>query len=359
MEKIAKFQPKTTSPGKILIPDEDASDNNRCTEHNCIKDDEKMRIQCHKCQRTLHYACTGLPPYQLNMFLNKGYRKYVCITCCSPAKELGRKVHNQVERIKSCTHSYKEIESCESIIKVKNESEKSLNTMIKDLQARYQEYIKDKNQVTNLIQSQFSTLETKLTSKIEETLNNKTAKIQTATEPRKKSFAEATKNNDQLSVNSMKQLLREEKIDEQIEDQRKLSTDANIIIHGVNENENKEDIDFVTELLNDVNLKTQPTYVSRVGKESKVMRPIKVAFKDSHNKYRFMKKLTELKQHEKYVKLSITDDLTKMEREQIKEWKKRADEMNKARSNDDFKWRVRGSPREKLYFKKIFCTRTV
>ena len=49
-----------------------------------------------------------------------------------------------------------------------------------------------------------------------------------------------------------------------------------------------------------------------------------------------MKKLTEVKQHEKYIKISIPDDLTKMERKQIKEWKKRADEKDKAKSNNAF-----------------------
>ena len=231
--------------------------------------------------------------------------------------------------------------------------------MVKDLQARCQEYLKDKNHVTDLIQSQFSVLEEKLSAKIEETVNVKIPKALVTTAEKKKSFADAAKVNGSLNLSNMKQLLRREKIEEQIEDQRKLSIDANIIIHGVSENQNKGDIDFVNELLNDVNVKTQPTFVSRVGKNSNGVRPIKVAFKDSHIKYRFMKKLTELRQHEKYVNLSITDDLTKMVREQIKEWKKRADEMNKAKSNKDFNWRVRGSPRDKLYLKKIFCTRSV
>jgi len=357
MEKPNKFRQKLASPDKNLTLDEDEIDNNRCTEHNCIKDNEKMKIQCHKCQRMLHYACTGLPPYQLNMFLNKGYRKYQCITCCSPAKDLSIKIHHQAERIECCTHSYKKIDACETIIHHKSENEKRLNTVVKDLKAKCQEYLKDKNQVTDLIQSQFSVLEKKLSTKIEETVNAKISKVQVAKEP--KSFADAAKVNSSLNLNNMKQLLRREKVEEQIEDQRKLSIDANIIIHGVREKENEEDIDFVNELLNDVNVKTQPTFVSRVGKQSNGVRPIKVAFKDSHIKYRFMKKLTELRQHEKYVKLSITDDLTKMEREQIKEWKRRADEMNKAKSNEDFNWRVRGSPRDKLYLKKIFCTRSV
>ena len=165
MEKTTKFQQKLASPDKNLTHDEDESDNNRCTEHNCIKDDDKMRIQCHKCQQMLHYACTGLPPYQLNLFINKGYRKYQCITCCPPSKDLGRKINDQAGTIKSCTHSYKEIEACESIIHLKSENEKRLNTVVKDLQARCQEYLKDKNLVTNLIQSQFSELETKLSER--------------------------------------------------------------------------------------------------------------------------------------------------------------------------------------------------
>ena len=265
MEKTTKFRQKLASPDKNLTVDEDEIDSNRCTEHNCIKDNEIMKIQCHKCQRMLHYACTGLPSYQLNMFLNKGYRKFQCITCCSPAKDLGRKIHDQAERIECCTHSYKEIEACESIIHHISENEKRLNTVVKDLQARCQEYLKDKNQVTDLIQSQFSVLEKKLSDKIEEAVNAKIPKIQVAKEP-KKSFADAAKVNGSLNLNNMKQLLRREKIEEQIEDQRKLSIDANIIIHGVCEDENKEDIDFVNELLNDVNVKTQPTFVSRVGK---------------------------------------------------------------------------------------------
>ena len=348
MKKTTEFRPKKASTDTIQIPDDEEIDTDRCTEHNCIKDDDKMKIQCQKCQRMLHFACTGLPPYQLNMFLNKGYRKFLCITCCSPAKELGRKIHEQAERINSCTHSYKEIEACEGIIQVKSENEKRLSTVVKDLQARCQEYLKDKNYVTDQIERQFSVLESKLTAKIEETMNSK-IQLETATES-KKSFAEATKPSHQLNIDEMKQLLRREKVEEQIEDQRKQSIDANIIIHGVKDLENKKDIDYVNELLNDVNLKAQPAYVSRVGKEFKGMRPIKVAFKDSHIKYRFMKKLTELKLHEKYAKISITDDLTRTEREQIKEWKKRADKMNKTKSDSDFQWRVRGSPRGKFFF---------
>ena len=103
------------------------------------------------------------------------------------------------------------------------------------------------------------------------------------------------------------------------------------------------------------NVNTQPNYVGRIGNESNRTRPIKVVFKDSHVKYRFMKRLKELKQHDKYSNMSITDDVTRMERDLVKEWKKKANARNQRERNKDYVWRVRGSSREGLYLKKIHC----
>ena len=72
-----------------------------------------------------------------------------------------------------------------------------------------------------------------------------------------------------------------------------------------------------------------------------------------------MKQLREQKQHQKYSKVTITDDLTKLEREQVKEWRRRAGEISQAISEKDNVLRVRGSPRDKLYFNKVFCERSV
>ena len=152
----------------------------------------------------------------------------------------------------------------------------------------------------------------------------------------------------------MKQIIRREKIEEKIEDERKLSNEDNIIIHGLEED--KEETHFVGQLLKDLNVNTKPNYVSRIGKGStNSARPIKVVFKDSHVKYRFMSRLKELKRHDKYSKISITDDLTRIERDLLKEWKERANKRNQKETNKEYVWRVRGSPRKRLYLKKIYC----
>ena len=63
----------------------------------------------------------------------------------------------------------------------------------------------------------------------------------------------------------MKKLLRRKKIEEQIE-KKAINVGANVIIHGVKEDANEENIDFVNALLNDLNIKTQLTYISLAGK---------------------------------------------------------------------------------------------
>ena len=128
-------------------------------------------------------------------------------------------MHEQAERIKCCTHSRKEIEACENIINAKNENEKRLSCRVKDLVSQCQEQKKEKNRFNDIIESRFSTLEAKLTTKIKETIDSKLSQTQTQTES-KKSFAEVAKTN-HLNLSNIKQLLRSEKVEEQIETKKR------------------------------------------------------------------------------------------------------------------------------------------
>jgi len=177
-----------------------------------------------------------------------------------------------------------------------------------------------------------------------------------------KTFSEVTKGNQpQQNITNIKELLRSEKIEEKLEEQRKKVKQSNIIIHGIQESDDTNyDTNFVNGLLDDTGIYTeQELYVSRIGKRSKSngnQRPIKVVFSDNHRKNQFMQSLTELKDIQKYAKISITDDLTKTERELVNLWKNKADQRNKVDKNLNYVWRVRGSPRGSrgLYLKKIF-----
>ena len=49
--------------------------------HTHTHDDSKYKLEWAKCKRLVHYGCTSLPTYQLQLFLTKGYQKFICCKC--------------------------------------------------------------------------------------------------------------------------------------------------------------------------------------------------------------------------------------------------------------------------------------
>ena len=52
-----------------------------CTLTDCKYGNDKYKLECAKCKRLVHYGCTSLPHYQLQLFLTKGYQKFICCKC--------------------------------------------------------------------------------------------------------------------------------------------------------------------------------------------------------------------------------------------------------------------------------------
>ena len=56
-----------------------------CSKHKCIEDKDPNKLQCHSCKRRVHYQCTLLPIYQVQLHRYsthaKGFSSYVCINC--------------------------------------------------------------------------------------------------------------------------------------------------------------------------------------------------------------------------------------------------------------------------------------
>ena len=55
--------------------------NSVCTVAKCNKAADSRMVACNNCDRYTHFSCTQLPPYQISMFMTKGYRRYVCEDC--------------------------------------------------------------------------------------------------------------------------------------------------------------------------------------------------------------------------------------------------------------------------------------
>ena len=50
----------------------------QCTPTNSKYDSNKYKLECTKWKRLVHYGCTSVPTYQLQLFLTKGYREFMC-----------------------------------------------------------------------------------------------------------------------------------------------------------------------------------------------------------------------------------------------------------------------------------------
>ena len=69
MDSENELPEKSEDPDEIVI--------STCTPTNCVQDEDKYKLECVKCKRLVHYRCTLLPKYQIQMFLISGYRKFV------------------------------------------------------------------------------------------------------------------------------------------------------------------------------------------------------------------------------------------------------------------------------------------
>ena len=45
-----------------------------CSAIDCETEKSKFMLECSKCKKLTHYRCTQLPPYQIALFMRKGYR---------------------------------------------------------------------------------------------------------------------------------------------------------------------------------------------------------------------------------------------------------------------------------------------
>ena len=123
--------------------------------------------------------------------------------------------------------------------------------------------------------------------------------------------------------------------------------DQNIIIHGIDERKYTE-AQYLAEFFNVLELDLNSMSAShRLGtKQNDRIRPLKIIMKSVKEKGKVMSRLGRLKgADEVFKKISVTDDYTMEEREEIKRWVIMAKEKNMT-GTKDYVWKVRGTPKE-------------
>ena len=197
-------------------PFEAAAQPNSCTPSSCIDDEDLDRLECRKCKRSVHYECTQLPLYQLQIFVTSYNDHYTCSNCVRITKNLrnkvGKNTHHMMQRelikkddvIQKLT-SDTNTKACDSI---KNELKAFLAEKLEEMEGKTRNMIKEEIKHT----------------------------IEIMTETSKRTYAEIT-NQHKKELSSATEQKRVENIEKENIESRKL----NIIIHGLHEYSDKAD----------------------------------------------------------------------------------------------------------------------
>ena len=151
----------------------------------------------------------------------------------------------------------------------------------------------------------------------------------------------------------VRKIIEDSKNDEKVEESEQERRSRNFIIHGAEEYGNtpekikKLDADYVLDILKHLGISHKPESVTRLGNATSKMRPIKIVMASKNDKGNVMKKLSKLKGTiDEFGKISVTDDYTQTEREQLKKWNN--DAKAKSENDDQYTYKVRGDPKNGL-----------
>ena len=143
---------------------ENQSENNDCNASKCSIDEKsnnKDTLVCRKCKRAVHYACSGLPAYQIQLCLTFKARCFQCQNCVKILPEIKEKVEkgikNKIEKLE------REIKACENIIKAQREQ---IDKKIKETEIQNND--KEQTKANSGIEQRTEGIE----RKIDEILNN-------------------------------------------------------------------------------------------------------------------------------------------------------------------------------------------
>ena len=143
--------------------------------------------------------------------------------------------------------------------------------------------------------------------------------------------------------------MHEARNEQKIEESDKSKRVFNFIIHGADEvgstpeEVKAEDLGYIKEILVKIGVNTTPISIARLGDDiGNKKRPLKVVLKNITDKDKVMKNLHFLKGTERYFgKISIKDDYTSNERDQIRSLNDKAKKLSA--ENPEKNFRVRGN----------------
>lgn len=324
-----------------------------CTKEKCsinITETSNGILVCRKCKREVHYICSELPPYQIHLCLTSKLRSFQCQNCVKVPEELRKKcLREERETVKRLEKEVAAIKvQTETTYQLVQESQetKNIEKKIENLKTSFEASLNNKLQeLENIVNKRIVEVNNKQTEDNKETM-----------------YSEVTRRE---ITEDFRKVLKQENSRIRNEEKTKEIAKCNLIVKHIydpaNEGKTEDEIQerdktSIKNLMKDLRLEEiEPLQIKRIGKpptpSNRRPRPIKIVLKNEKEKKDILKNVTLLKNTDEMI--SITEDLTWEERSILKEWFRKAHEKNEQEDNKEIKWCVRGSPRTKLYLKRL------
>ena len=358
----------------------------QCTPTNCKYDNDKYKLECAECIRLAHYGCTSLPTYQLQLFLTKCYRKFICFKCVeipsylhaislNQDKSEQNKLREELRKLAEQLDKHKK--ELTKLDKHK-ENEAHLKIVIKELEGELREQEERFAEVGNPDYDALTKIEGSMKKQIKQLGENLMKNLLNELQDSKremgeklnhvmiqtKSYAESVQNSSQEKNQTpngtnidFRAIMEETKNAKLVEEKEKRLRSKNFIIHGVEKSpsDNKDDAIksddiYINNFIVALKVTSTVKSASRIGLPAQYKnRPIKVVMNTEEERNRILSNLRNLKDIPEYKTISVTEDYTITERRMSKDWPDKVKEKNNNESPDfKFVWRVRGSPKNGL-----------
>ena len=176
------------------------------------------------------------------------------------------------------------------------------------------------------------------------------------------SYADTMKQNATPSeqVQDFRKIIEETKNEELVQKKEREARSQNVIIHGLPEEANtpegkEADKKTIKEFLEIIDVASEPQSITRIGDRNDVRcRPIKLIMVNNHEKDLIMSNLVKLKEApDKFKRISVTDDYTAKEREEIRKMVVEAKNKTALEGNGKYVFKVRGTPKNGLVIRRF------
>ena len=296
----------------------------KCDNLNCTNTNEETLIKCHACNKWICETCSEARITKLKPIMkNCDTLFFACRNCVTSSGDEGIAV--------SCATASD---------KVEGDGTKIVNDhLVSPMKVLLTEHV---SQIENKIDK---IIEKKLESRLPVTVPDGLSPV----DQQSNSVKGLLKVPEEI-----RKIMKDAKNDDKVEENEQAKRSINFIIHGAEEighdvkSKEKNDKEYIEDILKHLGLKSKPASVIRIGDSKKSnSRPIKITMKSKDDKYAIMSRLGRLKNTEDdFGKISITEDYTQSEREMIKSWSSKAKE--KSAGDKDFIYKVRGDPKNGL-----------